>query len=113
MEKSIAFYRNVLGLESVHESPYWSEFVVGSNSIGLHPPIDGAQPPYGRYPMGWYLGLQVDDIRALRRRLEDEGVKIERDYHDIPGGVILDFSDPDGHILEAFQSGTTVSQLTS
>ncbi len=111
MDRSIAFYQDTLGLKADFTSPYWSQFTIGSITLGLHPSLDGETPPHGIYKKGWFIGLKVDDIRAFRAILEASDTTIHGDYHDIPGGVVLDFADPDGNVLEAFQAGLTEKDL--
>jgi predicted enzyme related to lactoylglutathione lyase len=111
MDRSVAFYRDVLGLTPGHLTPYWSDFTLGDIRIGIHPPFQGSTPPYALPQKGWILGLDVDDLKALRKRLEEAGARINGDYHDIPGGVILDFEDPDGNALEAGQTGISAKDL--
>jgi lactoylglutathione lyase len=37
MKRSVAFYRDTLGLQLKFESPGWSEFETGSTTLALHP----------------------------------------------------------------------------
>lgn len=111
MDRSVAFYRDVLGLAVRFSSPYWSEVKIGDANLGLHPALEGSAEPLGQYGKGWMLGLQTDDIRALRARLTEYGASIRGEYHDVPGGVVLDFSDPDGNPIEAIQMGITSKDL--
>lgn len=111
MEGSIAFYRDVLGLVPGFTSDQWSEFKLSNGTLALHATLDGAEAPLGIYKKGWFVGLETDSIRELREKLEAAGAKIHGDYHDVPSGVILDFEDPDGNTLEAYQAGITVAQL--
>ncbi|MBI1755869.1 MAG: VOC family protein [Fimbriimonas ginsengisoli] len=111
MDRATAFYRDVLGLEPSYASKDWTEFNLGADRIALHSTLRGFAPPHGEYGKGWFVGLRTDDLRALRARLEQAGVTIHGDYHDIPGGVILDFSDPDGNTLEAIQLGVAAAEL--
>lgn len=111
MERSVAFYRDVLGLPLEFSSPHWSQFNVGGIKLGLHPSLSGHNPPHGAYGSGWFVGLAVEDIRALQSRLESVGATIHGGFHDVPGGVVLDFSDPDGNVLEAHQAGISAKDL--
>ena len=111
MERSIAFYRDVLGLTATYTSPYWSEFQVGQNRLGLHPKLKSASEPLGIYEKGWFLGIACSDLKALREKLDGAGAKIHGDYHAVPGGVVLDFVDPDGNTLEAFQEGAKLQEF--
>lgn len=111
MDRAVAFYRDLLGLEPSHVSPYWTAFQLGGMRLGLHPAVAGNEGPHGIYGKGWFLGLEVDDIRALKSALKSAGVEVKGDFHDVPGAVVLDFLDPDGNTLEAYQPGITVADL--
>jgi catechol 2,3-dioxygenase-like lactoylglutathione lyase family enzyme len=107
MDTAIGFYRDVLGLAPGMVSPWWSTIVVGDVQIGLHPPFAGGNREIGR---GWILGIQVDDLRSLRAKLEGSGTDCA-EYHDIPGGCVMDFADPDGNPIQAMQHGVSAAQL--
>ena len=111
MERSVAFYRDVLGLKPGYVSEHWSEFDLGNGKLALHHQLEGAQSPLGSYLKGWVVGIQTDDVVGLRSKLESLGVKLHGGLHDIPTGVIFDFEDPDGNVLEAVQPGVTTQDL--
>lgn len=111
MDRSVAFYRDLLGLRAEHVTPYWSSVFAGSFRIGLHPAFEGSMLPYAEPGKGWTVVLSVDDIAGLRAKLEAAGVLIRGDYHDTPGGVILNFVDPDGHNLQAMQEGAKAAEV--
>ena len=107
MARAVAFYRDVMGFQLEHESPYWSSFRVNESLIlGLHPIIGGAQP--GR---GWSLTIQVDDILASRAALEAAGASIGG-YDEIPDyALLLNFKDLDGNELQIAQRGATKASV--
>lgn len=108
VELAANFYRDILGLTPGYISPGWGQFdLPGGGSIGLHPPFHGGSPANGS---GWILGIEVEDIAVLKKRLEDACHKIGA-YHDVPGGVVLDFSDLDGNPIQAIQTGVTAKDL--
>lgn len=107
MDRSVAFYRDVLGLPLGMQSPSWSEFKVGDFSLGLHTARDDAPKP----APGWTPGFAVDDVRAARDRVLAGGGAIAHDYHDVPGGVILELADPDGNVIDVMQAGITCADL--
>lgn len=111
MEASVAFYRDVLGLKLSYSSPHWSQFDLGNGQLGLHPRLAESSGPLGQYASGWMLGLSTNDLKGLRAKLEAAGAQFHGDYHAIPGGLVLDFSDPDGNQIEAGQMGITVEDL--
>jgi predicted enzyme related to lactoylglutathione lyase len=111
MDASVEFYRDVLGLTLTIHSPYWSQFKVGDLNLGLHPKLEGEVSPLGIYGKGWFVGLETADLKALKERLLAAGATLHGGYHDVPGGTVLDFVDPDGNTLEAVQYGITAKDL--
>jgi predicted enzyme related to lactoylglutathione lyase len=102
------FYHKVLGLDYGYQSPHWTTFEVGDVRIALHPTYsEVVGSPGGR---GWVLGFAVEDIVDLRARLTASGVTT-REFHDTPGGVVMDFQDPDGNRLQAMQVGKKIADL--
>ena len=102
------FYGEVLGLTPGVMSPYWADFTLPDGSrIGLHPPFAKPQESKGG---GWILGVEVDDIIELRQTLESAGHQVGN-YHDVPGGVLVEFSDPDGNPIQAIQLGLTSKEI--
>jgi predicted enzyme related to lactoylglutathione lyase len=59
---------------------------------------------------GWIVGVEVEDIAALRKLLNDNGHQTG-DYHDTPAGVVMDFADPDGNRLQAMQIGVKAASV--
>lgn len=111
MDRSVAFYRDVLGLKLVVESPYWSQFDVGGTLLGLHPVLEGNAPPLAAPPMGWVVGLRTGDLKALRLRLEAANADVDTEYYEVPGATTLKFRDPDGNVFQASQPGVTAADL--
>jgi catechol 2,3-dioxygenase-like lactoylglutathione lyase family enzyme len=106
MPKAVAFYRDVLGLQTVYESENWTSFAVGpSGRLGLHWGLP--EPPTAA---NWILGFVTPDLRLLRRRLEESGHRTGH-LHEIPDGVVLEVRDPDGNLLQATQLGTRLADL--
>lgn len=111
MARSQAFYRDVLGLAPGHQSPYWSDFALGELRLGIHPVWHGnPDPPVVEFKNA-VLGVEVDDISELRRTLLAAGDYVRGEYHDTPGGVILNFVDPDGNNWQAIQPGRSARDL--
>jgi predicted enzyme related to lactoylglutathione lyase len=107
MSRSVAFYRDVLQLPLEMESPGWSQFELGSGLwLGLHQSREAAEPS-----RGWLPGFEVSDIQDTRQRVQASGAAITGDYHDIPGGVVIEFADPDGNKLNASQMGISCADL--
>jgi len=108
MTKSVAFYRDTLGFKLDVESPHWSQFDLGGGMIlGLHPAMANTPQPSG----GWQPSFMVDDVVATKQSVLSAGASTTGDLHDIPGGVVYTFTDPDGNELTVQQNGVTCAQL--
>ena len=62
MDRSVAFYRDKLGLELKFDSPFWSEFATGETVLAIHPASD--EKPAGSVE----LGFGVDDLAEFDAR---------------------------------------------
>jgi lactoylglutathione lyase len=77
MDKSIHFYRDLVGLRLKMQSPEWSEFDTGSCTLALHKAAAGAvaQVQQGQIPAGhMHCGFLVQDVDAFAELMEREGV---------------------------------------
>jgi lactoylglutathione lyase len=100
MARSVAFYRDVLGLPVRFESPKWTEFETPGSTLALHL-ADGpgqAPPSPEVIPAGMcHLGFTVDDLDAFHHEMVARGVTClqppeEEDF----GGRLAGYADPDG-----------------
>ena len=108
MSKAVSFYRDTLGFKLDVESPHWSQFDLGGGLIlGLHP----AMPATPQAAGGWQPTFQVDDVAATKQQVLSAGASMTGDLHDIPGGVVFTFADPDGNELTVQQNGITCADL--
>lgn len=111
VEKSLAFYRDVLGCTIKMANPHWSEIDCGTTTLALHGLDEAAQKKFGSgTPAGGLpseVVFSVDDIKGAHATLKDRGVAFLGDPHvvcEVPGGVGMaaSFKDPDGHGLSIF-----------
>lgn len=108
MPRAVAFYRDTLGFKLDMESPGWSQFDLGDGLIlGLH----HAMPDTPRAAGGWQPSFIVDDVVGAKQRVLSAGATMTGDLHDIPGGVVFTFADPDGNELTVQQNSVTCAQL--
>jgi catechol 2,3-dioxygenase-like lactoylglutathione lyase family enzyme len=117
MDRAVAFYRDQLEMTPGMTTQWWSTFPLGDVQIGLHPPFERGPSqdterarPVIPIPRGWILGIEVDDLAALRAKLEGIGTACA-DYHDTPAGCVMDFADPDGNPIQAMQLGAKAASL--
>jgi catechol 2,3-dioxygenase-like lactoylglutathione lyase family enzyme len=132
MERSLAFYRDLLGFEFVHERPEVTESyfrtIVGIPDCVVHAvlmkipgtdhhlelfeykhPRGIAQDLKPNNPGSSHIAYFVDDLKALYTRLNAAGVSFvtEPVYLDLgpnKGGWSLYARDPDGILIELFQT---------
>jgi lactoylglutathione lyase len=110
LERSLRFYRDILGLEPFGleeydrgERPIVSLRVTPTFILHLRPDPNFEPGPTGGYD---HLALVVEgtDPEALARRLAEAGVEIERRLEDVVGargeGEALYVRDPDGYLIE-------------
>lgn len=103
IERSIAFYRDKLGFTLKRRfGERFADLVGPGVSILIHEKLEN-QPE--RIPSGILsIGLQVSDIDAARRLLEERGVVFEGETVEIDALKIAFTSDPDGVPLYIVES---------
>jgi catechol 2,3-dioxygenase-like lactoylglutathione lyase family enzyme len=105
VERSVAWYKEVLGLERRHEDVWGScpaMVGVGTNSIALFP-VEGAEPKPspGRDVLAMrHFAFRTDRANFDRacRELSQRGIPFEAQDHGISESIY--FHDPDGHEVE-------------
>ena len=99
LDRSLAFYRDALGL-AFDVSEGWAETTLpGGTRFALHAMHEGAAAPR----MGTiHVDFGVDDIDAAAERLRAAGVEVQ-EIHRQQYGSHCTFTDPDGYELELFQ----------
>jgi lactoylglutathione lyase len=99
MNRSVSFYRDVVGLPLRYESPEWSEFATGGATLALH---RSDAPGAGRIdselaPAGCCRpGFGVPDLGAFHRRMVENGVACVREPETLFGARVAQYADPDG-----------------
>lgn len=97
-DRSLAWYRDVLGWEVVFELPEWKWAQLQSPVQGLLVGI--GQSEQVKEGGGATLTFTVTDIDAARGYLEQQGVRFDGDTHQVEDMVRLaTFYDPDGNAL--------------
>lgn len=100
MGRSVAFYRDTLGLRLKFESPGWSEFETGTTTLALHPGAPAAKGGGAAGPVAGTcsLGFSVTDLNGTYAELRKRGVNFVMPPTDQPTeGIRLAVCvDPDG-----------------
>jgi lactoylglutathione lyase len=108
MAKSVAFYRDTLGLPLRFESPGWTEFETGASTLALHGGGAPAAAAHGGPPVAGTcsIGFSVADLDKTCATLQAAGVKFvmpptARENEGIRLAVCID---PDGLPISFAQS---------
>ncbi len=103
LQRILPFYRDVLGLKPQMENDQFVVFESSSGAalaIGAHSDVKGRS----RDPKRVMVDFNVDDCQAEYERLRGHGVDFIRAPSKEDGAIIATFSDPDGNILQLFQT---------
>jgi lactoylglutathione lyase len=109
MARSVAFYRDTLGLRLKFESPEWTEFDTGTTTLALHrAPCPDAKPAGFTGPMAGScsFGFSVEDLDATCRGLQSKGTRflMPPTLREEEGIRLAVFLDPDGLAISIAQS---------
>jgi predicted enzyme related to lactoylglutathione lyase len=103
LDRSVAFYRDVLGLpfDYIYEG-WWAEFNVQPVSVALCGPPAGTAPQPGDRG-GATVALAVPDVREAVEDLRERGVIIVAEPLETPVCFIATVADPDGNRITLHQ----------
>lgn len=82
MKRAVAFYRDVIGLEEVFVSDFWTELRHGDAIIALHGGHDGSRNPTG-------LSFQYEDVLVMTDNIARAGATILQSPQQREGEPIL------------------------
>lgn len=82
MKRAVAFYRDVIGLEEIFVSDYWTELRHGDAIVALHGGHDGTRNPTG-------LSFQYEDVLAMAEKVRLAGATILQPPEQREGEPIL------------------------
>ena len=107
------WYRDVLGLATSLDTPWWVQLDTGDAGLGLHPrtPQPVAEAHHGS-PIT--VGLSTPDLAAWAEEAQARGLEFTALPSDRGYGVFADAVDPDGHEItfrEVPETGTQEEQL--
>jgi len=88
-----AFFRDVLGLESVDAGEGWLIFALPPAEVAVHPGKNGEHQLY----------LMCTDLEATLQELSDHGVAMKMPVTDQPWGRIASISLPGGSELAIYE----------
>jgi len=99
MKRSVAFYRDVIGLPLKFQSPGWTEFATQGATLALHAaeapnasPDDPHKIPAGRCRPGF----AVANLDEFHKRMIDQQVVCIEPPRSVFGVRLAQYADPDG-----------------
>ena len=113
-ERALPFYRDLLGLPLVEDSPFALVFDLHGTMLRVQKTL--AYTPAPHTALGWQVGAIEDEVRALGSRgvrferfagmEQDElGIWLAPGPADQPRSKVAWFKDPDGNLLSLTQFG--------
>jgi predicted enzyme related to lactoylglutathione lyase len=95
--RSVAFYRDVVGLELQSQSPEFAFVKAGAVTLALSLPLGlHVQPRAGAME----IILPVESVSRAQILLKDRGCNSQKEPREVtPGSWAVNFTDPDGHHL--------------
>ncbi|MEY7851642.1 VOC family protein [Natrarchaeobius sp. A-rgal3] len=111
LETSVAFYEDVIGLETTQEKETNVEFETGQCTLVLEEDFDedvleafGLSEPGDVRGEGVIVAIEVDDaddVDEIHQRAEDEGVTVRMEPKDVSWGRrMMLLADPDEYTIE-------------
>ena len=100
LKRSVAFYRDTLGLklDFMKEEWDWAEFDVGPVALALDAnPFEGKVRDSTPKPGGAVVALAVEDVQAAVEALRGKGVTILREPFETGVCFMAKIADPDGN----------------
>jgi len=108
MERSISFYRDLIGIPLKFQSPGWTEFSTDGATLALHltdeTKLDDANSVQ-EAPGSCRAGFQVPDLDEFHARMLQNNVECKQQPTETFGVKIAQYVDPDGLVFSV--SGAT------
>lgn len=103
MEKSLVFYKDILGLPIKSQSEAWTEFFVNGTLLALHPAENKTKLKTG---ISILIGFMVSDLETNVKKLKENKVKFFKEAKEEPFGKHAIIEDPDGHLISIAEINT-------
>jgi lactoylglutathione lyase len=100
MERSVAFYRDVLGLKLLMQQDNWTQLDAGNILIGLHPE---GEEVHVQPTTGMSIGIYVDNIDKAVAEIRRRYGKVAVGPRQEPFGRWALVFDPDGYSVQIIE----------
>src|SRR6185503_13249318 len=96
--ESVAFYRDVMGLEIARQAEHWVEFETGLTRLALHMrPHDMEHPRHAEQPLAYTF--ETDDLNAMVDSCRGRGLHFTTAPITEDFGIYAELTDPDQRIV--------------
>jgi catechol 2,3-dioxygenase-like lactoylglutathione lyase family enzyme len=102
-EETVSLYRDLLALDPFHVDETSVRFRLGDGTeLHVYGPADADHEFFGTAPV---VGLVVDDVQAVRRRMEAAGIEFVTPVEHAGASAWCHFRGPDGNVYEIISLG--------
>lgn len=111
MPRSVAFYRDVLGIPLKLETSHWSEFETEGATLALHisDVVEGNEPSHSEPAGICRPGLRVSNLDEFHRRMMENKVQCVHQPKETFGARVAQYVDPDGLTFSVAQAPPTTT----
>jgi catechol 2,3-dioxygenase-like lactoylglutathione lyase family enzyme len=109
MERSIEFYKNMLGLPLKNNSHEWAEFFKDGTTLALHPMKKKLKEQAGS-AVGMLVGFMVSNMDETYQNLKRKNVKFLKEPKEESFGKHAIILDPDGYMISIAQLRVKVAE---
>ena len=103
LDKSLAFYHEVLGLPIKNQRRTWIDLGQTGALLSLHPTSITADHTSNNLEGGIVVGFLVGDLKSALDELRSKNVRVHRDIMDMDAGKNAIVLDPDGYMVSLFE----------
>ncbi|HEX9845769.1 MAG TPA: VOC family protein [Candidatus Nitrosotenuis sp.] len=103
LDKSIAFYHEILGLPIKNQRRTWVDLGQTGALLSLHPASLTSDHSSNTMEGGIVVGFLVGDVKSAIDELKTKNVKIHRDIVERDAGKNVIVLDPDGYMVSLFE----------
>ena len=97
MQRSIVFYRDVLGFNLKFDSPGWTEFLIGERELALHLEESSENDEPKKNTAGTcQFGIHVPNLDEFHEKMTSLDVRCINPPEELFGARIAKYTDPDG-----------------
>ena len=97
MKKSVAYFKNLLGVKPRFRSPEWTEFPIGKHGLCLHDKGRG-----GKTRPNGILIINVKGVQALFEKFKKQKLDVFGLHEVHPGALTFTLRDPSGNELSFY-----------